>query len=35
MNDLALAPFPIDGVVFCWGMTTYGEKYENHLNDIN
>ena len=34
MNDLALAPFPIDGVVFAWGMTSSGENYEIPLNEI-
>jgi zinc transporter len=34
MNDLALPPFPIDGVVFAWGMTSSGENYEIPLNEI-
>ena len=34
MNDLALAPFPVDGVVFAWGMTSSGENYEIPLNEI-
>ena len=34
MNDLAFAPFPIDGVVFAWGMTSSGENYEIPLNEI-
>jgi zinc transporter len=34
MNDLTLNSFPIDGVVFAWGMTSSGENYEIPLDQI-
>lgn len=34
MNDQTLSSFPVDGVVFAWGMTSSGENYEIPPNQI-